>query len=382
MPAARRRHRRRAGGHPPRPRGRARQRRGPARGTLPGRLGAGPLAPGRGPRAGRPARGDLHDGRRRRYRRSPSDRAWRRTFGSVLEASAVRALYQLGRWDEAAERVDAALEAGPVGSGRVSLLADAGPAGRRPGPDRGGRGRACGGREPRRGDHPARRAALADRGRTSSTPSGKVMPAAALTRLAFLVTEPDAPGRGQPRHPADHAATPASPTCWRSARAPVPTSRSQNGPPARSPASPRWPRTSCSGHAPGPGSARPWPKSGPATWPWRAPSWTAAAVPTPRPACAAGRPRSSASGERPYLRAYAQWRLAEAQLARRDGRDAAAPDHRGRHGHRRDRCGAAPLLGELTGLAHRARLHLAVDVGRRGPSGGSDAGAAVRADRP
>ena len=46
-----------------------------------------------------------------------------RTFGSVLEASAARALYHLGRWDDAEAALEAALEAGAVGSGRISLLA-------------------------------------------------------------------------------------------------------------------------------------------------------------------------------------------------------------------------------------------------------------------
>ena len=46
-----------------------------------------------------------------------------RTFGSALEATAARALYQLGRWDEVIERVDAALAGGAVGSGRIALLA-------------------------------------------------------------------------------------------------------------------------------------------------------------------------------------------------------------------------------------------------------------------
>ena len=46
-----------------------------------------------------------------------------RTSGSVLRASAARALYQLGRWDEASGAVEAALAAGAVGPGRISLLA-------------------------------------------------------------------------------------------------------------------------------------------------------------------------------------------------------------------------------------------------------------------
>ena len=46
-----------------------------------------------------------------------------RTFGSLLQAGAARALYQLGRWNEATLAVDEALRGGAVGAGRVALLA-------------------------------------------------------------------------------------------------------------------------------------------------------------------------------------------------------------------------------------------------------------------
>ena len=46
-----------------------------------------------------------------------------RTFGSMLEANAARALWQLGRWPEARELSERALAAGAVGAGRISLLA-------------------------------------------------------------------------------------------------------------------------------------------------------------------------------------------------------------------------------------------------------------------
>jgi DNA-binding CsgD family transcriptional regulator len=46
-----------------------------------------------------------------------------RTFGSLLLASAARAHYQLGRWHEAEVLVARALEQGAVGAGRVGLLA-------------------------------------------------------------------------------------------------------------------------------------------------------------------------------------------------------------------------------------------------------------------
>ncbi len=58
---------------------------------------------------------------------------------------------------------------------------------------------------------------------------------------------------------------------------------------------------------------------------------------------------------RPYLRAYARWRLAESQLGRRDGREAAA-DTITAALTAAESLRAAPLLTELTSLAHRARL--------------------------
>ncbi len=46
-----------------------------------------------------------------------------RTHGSLLQASAARSLYQLGRWQEAAQLVEGALRDGAVGAGRLALLA-------------------------------------------------------------------------------------------------------------------------------------------------------------------------------------------------------------------------------------------------------------------
>ena len=46
----------------------------------------------------------------------------RRTYGSVLQATALRLLYFMGRWQEAELGVEAALEAGAVGPGRIGLL--------------------------------------------------------------------------------------------------------------------------------------------------------------------------------------------------------------------------------------------------------------------
>ncbi len=64
------------------------------------------------------------------------------------------------------------------------------------------------------------------------------------------------------------------------------------------------------------------------------------------------------TGERAYLRAYAQWRLAEALLARRAGRETASPTIEASLTIARE-LGAAPLLGELEGLVRRARLSIA-----------------------
>ncbi|MEX1344257.1 MAG: AAA family ATPase [Candidatus Limnocylindrales bacterium] len=46
-----------------------------------------------------------------------------RTFGSALRAIAARALYQLGRWSEAESLATGAMEGGAVGQGRIGLLA-------------------------------------------------------------------------------------------------------------------------------------------------------------------------------------------------------------------------------------------------------------------
>jgi ATP/maltotriose-dependent transcriptional regulator MalT len=61
---------------------------------------------------------------------------------------------------------------------------------------------------------------------------------------------------------------------------------------------------------------------------------------------------------RPYPWAYAGWRLAEALLAQRDGRDDAAAALASAQ-EAAERLGAAPLVAECTGLARRARLDLA-----------------------
>jgi DNA-binding CsgD family transcriptional regulator len=59
--------------------------------------------------------------------------------------------------------------------------------------------------------------------------------------------------------------------------------------------------------------------------------------------------------QRPYQAAYCGWRLAEAELGRRDGRDAAAAPLQAAMGMA-ESLGATPLLTELSALARRARL--------------------------
>jgi len=74
---------------------------------------------------------------------------------------------------------------------------------------------------------------------------------------------------------------------------------------------------------------------------------------------------------RPYARAYAGWRLAEAWLAQRDGRDQAAEVLRAAKAAA-DELGATPLASELAGLAVRARLELD-DAGAAEDSGAARA---------
>ena len=58
-----------------------------------------------------------------------------------------------------------------------------------------------------------------------------------------------------------------------------------------------------------------------------------------------------------YLTTYAQWRRAEALFVARSDREAATRALRGAH-ERANRLGAAPLLGEIEGVARRARVRL------------------------
>jgi len=74
--------------------------------------------------------------------------------------------------------------------------------------------------------------------------------------------------------------------------------------------------------------------------------------------------------QRPYLAAYTGWRLAEAQLARRDGRDSAAPTIEAALAIT-DTLAATPLREELLSLARRARLHVTEEAGGAAVGAGS-----------
>ncbi len=78
-------------------------------------------------------------------------------------------------------------------------------------------------------------------------------------------------------------------------------------------------------------------------------------VATLRPRCAPGRTPSKHLAARPYAMAYAHFRLAEAHLARRDGRADAAPAIEAAL-VLAESLGARRLLSEIHDLAGRARL--------------------------
>ncbi len=65
----------------------------------------------------------------------------------------------------------------------------------------------------------------------------------------------------------------------------------------------------------------------------------------------------AAQGTRPYAEAYARWRLAEALVMARGGRERATVEARAAHALATS-LGAAPLAGEVERLAGAARLHL------------------------
>jgi DNA-binding CsgD family transcriptional regulator len=294
-----------------------------------------------------------------------------RTFGSVLEASAARAQYQLGHWGAAAARVDRALESGAVGSGRILLLA------------------LRGSLEVGRG-HQQEAAAtitLAESliGEPTALDVRRWLTVAAveralwqgeaseaLGRLAFVVGDGETPGM----------ATPGARPTMLDASIPVLLALGARA----------WAdlalRERISGEEPGLSAlARAQLEESLGRAAARkalADAW-AADLALARAELARGedfpvaerverwRTAHTALAGRPYPHAYAGWRLAESLLARRDGRDAAAP-LLAQALEVATVLGAGPLLAELTGLARRARLDLAPDA-RQG-AGDGDAGRA------
>ena len=281
-----------------------------------------------------------------------------RTFGSLLQAGAARALYQLGRWNEASVAVDEALRGGAVGAGRVALLAV--------------RALLAVGR----GEHRVLEQTLADAERLAddTTPVDvrrwltvaraedaiwRADPTDALTRIALLADDADAvPGvrlEGQPAVPdasiphllvlgaracADMAlqerAAGSAPGISRIAAEQVEASLGRV----------RRQRALATAWAGDLAIARAELERSGRDVAARERRWkTAVDLVTPRP----------------YASAYALWRLAEARLARRDGRLEAATAI-GQGLVLADALGAARLGDELRSLAQRARLSVATEA--------------------
>ncbi len=281
-----------------------------------------------------------------------------RTFGAVLEASAVRALYLLGRWDEAVVTVERALEAGAVGSGRISLLAM-------------GALLAVG-----RG-HDTEAEALLAEAETLVDPATSLDaqrwliaamaeraiwrgdPAAALTRMAFVVTDPDARVVAAPgtRPAMLDASIPyllaIGARAWADLALEERAAGSEAGLSALAETQLR-------------AAMRRAEKRRALADAWAGDLALARAeLERGHAADVATRVRRWGAAvdlviERPYQRAYARWRLAEARLARREGRASAAESIAAALATT-ESLGAAPLRSELMGLAQRARVAVAVD---------------------
>ena len=290
-----------------------------------------------------------------------------RTLGSTLEARAARALYQLGRWDEAAAIARPALEAGAVGAGRILLLAclaliDV------------ARGRS---------EEAATTIAMAEGLVTERTPldvrrwltaaamehalwSGD--PANALARLALAADDTDAPAAPGPgsRPAVLDASAPyllalGARACADAARAER-ASGEETGfaAMARSRVEDALERASAQQALSG--------------------IWTAdltlaraelarAGDATPEERVETWRDAHAALAVRPYTQAYAGWRLAEAWLGQRSGRDQAHEALKTATSAA-VALGAKPLADELGGLATRARLDLGEAATNEG--GGAD----------
>ncbi len=278
-----------------------------------------------------------------------------RTLGSGLQASAARALYQLGRWEEATRTVDDALRAGAVGAGRIALLAV--------------RALLAVGR----GDDELTARALADAERLSDTTTPidvqrwltaaraedalwHADPMTALTRLALLADDSQARADVTPggRPALLDASIPILLALGARACADIALQeRASGAEPAFSSIAAEQLEASLRRVRRQPALAAAW-----------AGDLTVARAELER----AGRDLALRDrrwrtaldlvGQRPYLSAYASWRLAEARLARREGRAEAAPVIEAGLALA-DRLGAGRLATELRSLAHRARLSLA-----------------------
>ncbi len=281
-----------------------------------------------------------------------------RTFGSVLQASAVRALYQLGRWDEASAAAESALALGAVGSGRLSLLAM--------------RGLLAVGR----GEMDEAEVVLAEADALveATTPLDvqrwltaaiaelaiwRGEPASALARMAFLVTDPSAAVIAAPgTQPAMlDASIPYLLVLGARAWADVAlTERAGGGEPGLAQLAETQLRSAMRRAEKRRALADAWAgdlavvraeleRGRGSDVAARVRRWKAAVERVP---------------QRPYLQAYARWRLAETTLARREGRGGAAELITAALATASS-LGAEPLRQELIGLAQRARLAVAQD---------------------
>ena len=283
-----------------------------------------------------------------------------RTFGSLLQAGAARALYQMGRWNDATLAVDEALRGGAVGAGRVALLAV--------------RALLAVGR----GEHRVLEQTLADAERLAddSTPVDvrrwltvaraedaiwRADPTDALTRIALLADDPDAISGsgvrlgGQPAVPdasIPHLLVLGARACADMAL----QERADGSAPGISQIAAEQVEASLARVRRQRALA--------AAWAGDLAIARAELERSGRDVAARERRWKVAVDlvtSRPYASAYALWRLAEARLARRDGRLEAATAI-GQGLVLAEALGAARLGDELRGLAQRARLSVATEA--------------------
>ena len=278
-----------------------------------------------------------------------------RTLGSALQANAARALYRLGRWADASRLVEEALAARPVGAGRVSLFTL--------------RGLLAVGR----GQDAEAEAALAEaealideqapidvkRWLAVATAEHAIWrgdPAAALARLATLEGETDAASATTPsaRPTVLDASVPHQLVLGARAVAVITLAERAVGiEDGLAPLADSRLRTSIRRAERRRSFVQVW---GSDLAVAKAELDRAADIDV---ATRVRRWRTVTArlSERPYLRAYALWRLAEAQLAERGARDAAAETLKEAWAASSS-LGAKRLADELNGLARRARLSL------------------------